>query len=649
MTLRGIGLEVLRKSLRFLDEIISERMTKQDKHLYEFGPFRIDTAERLLFRGQDKISLPPKAVDTLLALLSKPGGVLEKEELMKMIWGDSFVEDGGLARNVSLLRKVFGEAADDAQYIETIPTRGYRFVAPLKQADQPSVLTAVTPAVAAPPARSKFHKAWLIPAMILLAAVAFGLSRLVRTQTPGVPRVNSLVVLPMSNPSNDPKEEYFSEGMTEELINSLAKIEALRVISRTSAMTYKGANKSLPQIARELNVDAVVEGSVLQSGGRVRITVQLFEAKTERQLWAQSYEQDLRDVLALQNGVASAIAREIQVTLTPGEKQRLANSRTVDPEAYLAYWLGRYYWNRRTPEGFQKGIENFQRAIAKDPGYAPAHAGLADAYALLGSIGAEERPPREVMPKARAAAVEAVRLDETLAEGHASLGYTHLSYDWDLDAAEREFKRAIELNPGYATAHHWYAHYFLARAQPEQALAEMKKAQVLDPLSVIIKMGVGWCLYHGRRYDEAIAQYRTTLEMNPNFSLAHCALGMAYEGKKSYSDAIAAFSKAASLPGSHAFALAGLARAFALSGKTLEARRVLDQLEKSATKQYVPAVYLAAVYSAIGDKDRSILAARQAYDERSDYMVYLKTEPWADGLRPDARFQSLLQLVQPAR
>ena len=624
-------------------------MTKQDKQLYEFGPFRIDTVERLLFRGEALIPLTPKVVDTLLALVSNPGRVVGKDELMKIVWRDTFVEEGGLARNISSLRKVFEDGAAGLQFIETIPTRGYRFIAPVKEFPSQDVPTAEAPPVSVvqpvPPARTKHRVLWAILAVVLSLLLLLGYFRFARQAGTGALQVHSLAVLPLTSPSSDPAQEFFKEGMTEELINSLAKIQALRVISRTSAMTYKGANKPLPQIANELNVDAIVEGSVMQSGGRVRITVQLFEARTERQLWAQSYEHDLRDVLTLQNEVASAIAREIRIKLTPSEKQRLASSRTVNPDAYLAYSYGRYYWNNRTPEGFQKSIDYFERAIAKDPSYAPAHAGLADAYALLGSIGTEARPPREVMPKAKAAAMEAVRLDETLADGHVSLAYARLSYDWDLDAAEQEFKRAIELNPGYATAHHWYAHYFLARGQPEQALAEVKRAQALDPLSFVINMGVGWCLYHARRYDEAIEQYRATLDLNPNFSIAHSGLGMAYEQKHLYSDAIAEFNKALALPGSRAFALAGLGRAYVLGGRDRDARTVLDQLEQAAKRQYVPAVYPAAVYAVMGDKVQALKWTRQAYDERSDYMVYLKTEPWADSLRSDPNFQELLQLV----
>ena len=629
-------------------------MYQQEKKLYEFGPFRIDTVERLLFRSDEIVPLTPKAIDTLLALISNPGRVLEKEDLIKMVWPDSFVEEGGLARNISALRRVLGDLSSDVQFIETIPKRGYRFVAPVTEVPSRAELEIANvypveqPALVRLPSPRRFprkpSKTTSVLFVLLVGVLVYFL--LVRPVPLGTLPLNSLVVLPLSNLSNDPDQEFFTEAMTDELINSLAKIEALRVISRTSAMTYKKANKPLPQIARELQVDRVVEGSVLKVGQQVRITVQLFDAKSDKQLWARSYERDLRDILTLQSDLASSIAREIQVKLTPGEKQRLASSRTVDPEAYLAYSYGRYYWNKRTADGFQKGIEHFQRAIAKDPSYAPAYAGLADVYALLGSTAADIAPPLDVMPKQKAAATQAVRLDETLAEGHASLGYSRLSYDWDFPAAEREFKRAIELNPGYPTARQWYAHYFLAMNQPDQALSEIKRARALDPFSLSINLEVGWCLYHARRYDEAIEQYRATIDMNPSFSLAHSALGMAYEAKGSYPEAIAEFKQALALPGNPIFPTFGLGRAYGLSGKRREAMEVLEQLEKTSQKQYVPSVYLAALYDSVGDKDHSGKFMRKAYDQRADYLIYMKTEPVFDSMRADRGFQALLQRIK---
>ncbi|HUI57131.1 MAG TPA: winged helix-turn-helix domain-containing protein, partial [Bryobacteraceae bacterium] len=427
------------------------------KGSYAFGPFRIDPVERLLYRGDEMIPLTPKVADTLLALVSNAGRVLEKDDLIKMIWPDSFVEEGGLARNISILRKVFEEGTEGGtQYIETIPKRGYRFVG--LAADVPPV----EPKPAVQPGAKRHNRwEWAIPVLLLVAALLIGYYRLRQPV-----RINSLVVLPLHNLAND---AAFTDGMHEALINALAKIESLRVISQTSAMAYQGIKKPLPVIARELNVDAVVEGSVQQAGGRVRVNVQLFEARAERPLWANTYDSDLHDVLALQSQMAAGIAHEIQLTLTPREKERLADSRRVDPEAWLAYARGRFYWNKRSPESIQKGIEYFQNAIAKDPGYAAPYAGLADAYALLSSNGADALPPLKAMPLAKAAALKAVELDDRLAEGHTSLGYVRLSYDWNLAAAQREFQRATELNPGYATAHHWYAHYWLAMAEPEKA------------------------------------------------------------------------------------------------------------------------------------------------------------------------------------
>ena len=319
------------------------------------------------------------------------------------------------------------------------------------------------------------------------------------------------------------------------------------------------------------------------------------------------------------------------------------------PEAYLAYWYERFYWNKRTPEDFPKAIEYFRTAIAKHPTYAPPHAGLADALALLGSIGSGALPPKQAMPQAKAAAMAAVRLDDNLAEGHTSLANVNLNYDWDLDGAEREFKKAIELNPRYATAHHWHAHYFLARGQTEQAVSEIKQAQELDPLSFIINVGVGWCLYHARRYDDAIQQYRFSLTLNPDFPLTHCTLGMVLVQKKSYDEAMAEFHKALALRGSPTFAIANLAAASALSGNPSEARRWLAKLRQPVRQQYVPAIYLAAIYGALGDRNEAVKWVQKAHDERSDYMVYLKTDPWFDDLRTDARVQHILKLVASGR
>jgi TolB-like protein/DNA-binding winged helix-turn-helix (wHTH) protein/Tfp pilus assembly protein PilF len=612
----------------------------QEKRNFEFGPFRIDTVERLLFRGEATIPLTPKVADTLLALLANAGRIVEKDDLIKVIWPDSFVDEGGLARNVSALRKALGDGAGEAQYIETIPKRGYRFVGAL----QPE--TAETGAQASPVRRKKAH--WLLAAGAALAVLALVLGWWAyRRARPEAQRFRSLVVLPLTNLSNDSTQDYVADGMTEGLIDALTKIEALRVISFTTAMTYKGAGKTLPRIARELNVDAVVEGSVAHSAAHVEIKVRLFDARADKQLWGETYPGDLGNVLRLQNEAAESIADKIRVKLTPVEKERLARSRPVNPAAWLDYSHGRQFWDRRTPQGIQGAIDYFGRAIRDDPKYAQAYSGLADAYALLGSTGADAMPPREAMLEAKKDAQMAVTLDRDLAEGHTSLGYVLLSYDWDPSGARREFDRAIELNPRYATAHHWFAHYWLALGQPEKALAESRQAQLLDPSSPVIDVGVGWCLYHGRRFDEAIKEYRAALEISPEFGLAHALLGMALEHSGAYAQAIEEFNKASQLGASPSFVLAGLGCAHALAGHAREARGVLDQLDaKAGRKEYVPAVSRAAIWAALGNRDRGIEWTRKAVEERSDYVVYLGTEPWADPLRADPRFQQILQEVK---
>jgi tetratricopeptide (TPR) repeat protein len=390
----------------------------------------------------------------------------------------------------------------------------------------------------------------------------------------------------------------------------------------------------------------VVEGSVAPSAGQVEIHVRLFDALAENRLLSGTYRGDLRNVQALESKAADDIADEIRVKLTPVEKEQLAHSRPVDPAAWLDYAHGRSFWDKRTAQGIEGAIDYFNRAIGKDANYALAYSGLADAYALLGSTGADAAPPRIMMEKAKEAAEKAVKLDDALAEGHTSLGYVMLSYEWDLEGARREFDRAIALNPGYATAHHWFAHYWLAMDQKEKALAESLKAQSLDPSSPVINVGVGWCYYHGRRFDEAIKEYRAALDISPDFGLAHAVLGMALERGGAYTEAIGEFNKASELGASPSFVLAGLGCAHALAGHAREARQVLDELDKAARQGYVPAVYRAAIWAALGDKDRGIEWTRKAVEERSDYVVYLGTEPWADPLRADPRFQQILQSVK---
>jgi len=454
--------------------------------------------------------------------------------------------------------------------------------------------------------------------------------------------IQAVAVLPLADLSEHQAADYFADGMTEALITALAKIKALRVISRTSVMQYKGVQRPLPQIARELNVDAVVEGSVLRSGNRVRITAQLIHAATDQHLWAESYERDLRDVLSLQGEVARAIANEIQVKLTPQDQARLVSARSVDPEAHQLYMKGRFYWNKRTEAGLRKGIEYFHQAIDLDSNYALAYAGIADCYSLLGWDLFGALPPREALPIAKAAARKALEADDSLAEVHNSLAWTKLVFDWDWMGAEREFKRAIELNPGYAVTHHWYAECLAGMGRYAEALAEIRQAQDLDPLSLIIGSIVGWVFHFDRKNDQAIAEFRKTLELDPDFWVAHWTLGRAYEQKAMFAEAIAEIQKAIDLSGGSALSLAALGHTYAVSGRRAEAERVLNELKESSKQGYISSYSIAAIHAGLGEKDQAFIWLEKAYEERSGWLIWLRAEPISDPLRSDPRFQDLL-------
>jgi len=453
-------------------------------------------------------------------------------------------------------------------------------------------------------------------------------------------RIESLAVLPLENLSGDATQDYFADGMTEELTTNLAKIRALRVISRTSVMRYKGTKKSLPEIARELNVDGVIEGSVQRSGDRVRITAQLIHASTDTHLWAESYERDLRDVLALQDDVANAIATDVKIKLTQQDRTRLTSSRPVNPEAYEAYLKGRYYWSKRTGEGEQKGLEYFQQATSLDPGYALAYAGVADSYIVLGAH--RHLPVKEAFPKARDAAMRALDLDETLAEAHTSLGTVKTFYDWDWPGSEREFRRALDLNPNYATAHHWYSHYLAAVGQLDEAVSEIKRARELDPFGVTVNVWLAETLYYSRQYDQAIEQYGKTLELYPELAGdLHANIGDCYVQKRMFTEAVSEWQKALTL-GGNAKVAANLEKAYLSSGYSGYLRKRLDLLKESAQTEPVSPLNFAYAYALLGDKDHVLEWLEKAYQER-DPWLYVKAEPRLDNLRSDPRFMDLLR------
>jgi eukaryotic-like serine/threonine-protein kinase len=503
--------------------------------------------------------------------------------------------------------------------------------------------------------RERPPRKWLAPAAALATALATflvlvalnvgGLRERLRGH-PASPRIESLAVLPLENLSHDPEQEYFADGMTEELITDLSKIGALRVISRTSVMHYKGTQKTVPEIARELHVDAVVEGSVARSGNRVRITAQLIHASSDTHLWADNFERDMKDVLALQDEVARDIANKIQVKLTPQEQARLTSARPVDPEAHELYLKGRYYWSKRTPDALRKSLEYFQQAVEKDTGYPLAYAGLADCYDMMAAGNYSILPSKEAYPKAEAAARKALELDNTLAEAHTSLAWSKLTFDWDWQGAEREFKQAIELNPGYANAHHWYALYLTIMGRHTEAIAEDRRAESLDPFSLIISTDLGFqALGAAGLYDQEIEQCRKTLEMDPNFANAYNCLADGYLHKRMYKEAIAEIQKAVELSGQSTLWVSTLASTYGRAGRRDEAIKILNQLKARSKREFVSPDLFALVYSGLGDKGQAFVWLEKAYVDRAITLFHLKFSPLYACLRPDPRYADLLRRI----
>lgn len=647
-------------------------MSSQTKAIFEFGPFRLNPAERLLLRDQAQVRLPPKAFDALLVLVENRGHLLEKDELLRKVWPDTFVEESNLAQHISLLRKALQDGEDGPRYIETVPTRGYRFVADVRElggvTPGANVLSGPTAGQSSSPAAPESPEigvaetgvserivpqrryqalTYAIAALaLLLAALILTLSLWKRPHTTASEPIQSLAVLPLQNLSADPAQEYFADGMTEALITDLAKIPGLKVISRTSIMQYKDSHKKLPQIAQELGVDAIIEGAVLRSGDRVRITAQLVRAATDQHIWAESYERDLRDLVALQDEVSRSIATQIQKEIAPPVPQLLATSAAVSPQAREDYLKGRYFWNLRTEAGDLKAIDYFQAAVTEDPQYAQAYAGSADAYALLGSMPNAEMPRETAMPKAKEMALTALKLDPSLADAHTSLAFVEMHYEWRFREAEQEFKRAIALDPNYSIAHHWYAFDLAAMGRMDEAVAEVKRARQTDPLSAIINTDVAEMLYWARRYDEALQQARATIELDPNFAHAHRVLERIYDEKRMFPEAIAEGQRAVALSGNDTWMLTELAGTYARAGKKTEmedcVRRVVNLSPGAALPDNVGT---AELYLVSGDVDRALDVLEGSYRHRDGGLILLNVEPGFDPLKSDPRFQQLLQRI----
>jgi TolB-like protein/DNA-binding winged helix-turn-helix (wHTH) protein len=628
-----------------------------------FGVFEADLQTGELRKHGSKIRLQEQPFQVLTLLLERRGDTVTRDDIRSRLWtADTFVDfDHGLNKAINKIREALGDSATSPRFVETVARRGYRFIADVTDVDS-SVVSPGPSAGEFPPAESvpldsgpveatpiratRRAAIWrLAPTMIGLGLTAASLLLVVwlfEFRGLSSPVIRSLAVLPLDSLSADPAQEYFADGMTDELIATLGQISALHVISRTSVMRYKRARKPLPEIARELNVDAVVEGTVMRSGGQVRITAQLIEARTDRHLWSETYQGELRDTLALQNQVARAIAAQVQVNVNAQEQATLKSAKTVDPEAYESYLKGRFFWNKRTAEGLKLAKDYFDRAIAKAPAYAEAYSGLADTYALLGDWQYAVMTPAEAFPLAKAAAVKALQLDDRLGEAHTSLAFCLDGFDWDFESAEHEFRRGVELNPNYATAHHWYAWHLGLVRRDSEALDEMRKAQHLDPLSLIINADLAELLLIAHFPDESVQQSRKTIEMDPGFALAHNQLGQAYLQKGMHDDAIAELQQAARLSGS-ASTIANLARAEAAAGKRNEALQLLADLKSRSTSAYSNAAEIATVYAVLGDGDQAMSWLERGFRERFNPGVLLR--PGFDPIRSNPRFQDLVRRV----
>ncbi len=580
------------------------RSRKRGGKRLRFGDFELDVgAPELRLRG-GAVRLQPQPLRILALLASSAARIVSREEIRSEIWGEgTYVDfDQGLNFSIRQIRGALGDDSESPRYIETLPRRGYRFIARVEEL------------------------------------------------SPAVPRSPSgkltLAVMPFVNLTGDPEQEYFSDGLTEEMITQLGRLhpERLGVISRTSAMRYKHAESGVDQIGRELGVDYILEGSVRSASNRVRITVQLIQVADQTHLWADSYDRELRDILALQSDVSRAVAATIHLRLTRQEQSRLEDAQPVDPEIFQLYWKGRYWWNKETEQNLRKSITYFQQAIERGPDSALAYSGLADSYLRL--LDKHHLPPKDATALAREAAERALGLDETLAEVHSSLGHIQL-HELDCRAAEERFRRAIELNPSYATAYFYYANCLLALGRGEEAIAAARRSLALDPVSPAAEINVATMLYYAGELAQAIEHSERALELEPNWADAYETIGKVYVERRLHRDAISALRKAVSLSGRTPRHLADLGHAYAAAGKKREAMRILGELTRFANEKGFGAYDVALIHCALGDRGQALQWLSKAYEERSGRMPFLGVDPRMKPLSSEARFRALTARIGP--
>lgn len=664
-------------------------MNSLGKSIYEFGSFRLDPAEHVLLRDGEPVPLRPKEFAVLLALVGNHRHVLTKDELLEAVWPGQFIEEGNLNRQISTLRRVLGDTSDEPQYVQTVPKVGYRFVANVREIVHPSAgiaerefrdqssdvvierrtvarivteedddardireLAPVSEPAALLTTGKKERRinrtqrfALGITGILLVTltlAVTYPWSSRQSDRSNAALAVRSLAVLPFK-PIGAEEDEYLGLGMADALITKLSNIREVNVRPTSAVRKYGGQDQDPVAAGRELGVEAVLEGSVQRVGEQIRVTIQLVSVRDGAPLWADKFDEHFTNIFSVQDRISEQVARSLFPKLSFEERERLHKRYTENAEAHQAYLKGRFFWNKRTGGAMRKSVEYFDQAIRLDPNYALAHAGLADSYNVLSQFG--DLPPREAMLKAKAAALRALEIDNTMPEAHASLALVNEVYEWDWAGAEREFKRAIELNPNYSNAHHWYAMFLSAASRHDEALAEIRRAREIDPVSLIVSTNEGWILFCARQYDAAIEQLRRTIEMDPSFANAHFKLALVYEAKGMYKEAVEEFLKDDTLSGVSQETVAALRTAYAKSGWEGFCRQQLSHLHTDSKEGYVSPKNFALAYLQLGEKDQAFEWLEKSYAERSEVLLYLKVDPRFDPLRSDPRFADLVRRV----
>lgn len=641
-------------------------MRRPPKHFYQFGPFRVDPAKRLLFQEDKIVPLSPKAFELLVALVENSQQVIGKDELMTALWPGSAVEDANLTQTVYVLRKALGEGTHEQHYIETIPRSGYRFTLPVESiSDEDAELaiaehsegekeseTALTPpapySLTVPTSSGHWwlkRSVWAIGLALLLVTLLgawiWSSRRGVAVETGAPMRV--IAVLPFRPLNLDNSDDYLGVGLADVLITRLSSLQQVIVQPMSTVLKYDSREQNPVTAGRELRVEAVLEGAFQKIDNRLRVTARLINVRDGQAIWSGKFEEQFTGIFKVQDSISEQVASALALHLTPEKRLLLVKGGMSNAEAYQLYLKGRYHWNKRTAEDLKKAIAYFEQALAISPNAALAYIGLADCYNLLSFY--DLSPPQESFPKAKNAALRALELDETLAEAHTSLGWVRWSYEWDWSAAERSFQRAIALNPNYVTAHHWYGWCLVQRGQFDEGVTRLKRAEELEPLSLIIQTQLGATFFFRGETDRAIEQYRKVLDLDSNFVRAHFYLGQAYEQKGMHQEAIAETKKAlASSPESVEYQ-AALGHIYASSGDLRQTQQMLNQLLGQAKQHYISRYSIALLYTSLGQKDQAFNWLRQGAKERSARLVRLIIDPRFAPLRSDPRFAELLQPI----